>query len=95
MDTVGAAHIISTSNELCAVFGFFLLTFKHPQKDYTMIHIGNKKSYYRYEQHRNRLVGRAGEGCILCGKELPLEQMTKSKFFLRIQDLGKDSHHTS
>ena len=75
--------------------GFFLLTLKHLQKDYTMIQIGNKKSYYRCEQLRNRLVGRAEGGCILCGKELPLEEMTKTKFFLRIQDLGKDSHHIS
>ena len=65
MDTVGTAHIINTSNELCTVLGFFLLTLKHLQKDYSMIHIGNKKSYYRCEQLRNRLVGRAGEGCIL------------------------------
>lgn len=81
MHTVSAAHIISTSNELCAVLGFFLLTLKHLQKDYTMIQIGNKKSYYRCEQFRNRLVGRAEGGCILCGKELPLEEMTKTKFF--------------
>lgn len=32
MHTVGAAHIISTSNELCAVLGFFLINFKTPSK---------------------------------------------------------------